>query len=179
MTDAPSPARRLAGAVVRLALGVAVTLYAVRSPDWPWSMPLLAVWALLLPGPLLDGLASAWGALRTSAGAERGFRVLQRGGDRVRLREVDGALWLVDRDLFALLGARPDDATLRSLDATEHDRLPGTRLRGFSEQGVRKLLRLVRHGESRAIEQWLEREAFGPHRRRRAHDRLSARRTAP
>jgi hypothetical protein len=142
-------------------------------------MPLLAVWALLLPGPLLDGLASAWGALRGSAESEPGFRVLQRGADRVRLREVDGALWVVDRDLFTLLDLRPDAGALRALDALEHDRLPGSRLHGLSEQGVRKLLRLLRHGEARAIELWFEREVFGPHRRRREHDRLAARRTAP
>jgi hypothetical protein len=78
-----------------------------------------------------------------------------------------------------MLDLRPDAATLRRLDALEHDRLPGSRLHGLSEQGVRKLLRLIRHGEASAIELWLEREAFGPHRRRREHDRLAARRTAP
>jgi hypothetical protein len=118
------------------------------------------------------------GALRASAAAEPGFRVLQRGVNRVRLREVDGALWVVDRDLFALLGARPDAGTLRALDALERDRLPRSRLHGLSEQGVRKLLRLLRHREGHSIEQWFEREVFGPHRRRREHDRLATRRSA-
>ena len=87
-------------------------------------------------------------------------------GKQIRVHAVGNSLWFVDIDVLKVIDQKLSLIQESSFDAHEYDVIPGTRQRGFSEEGVEKLLLANDHYESKRMLMWIQREVVKPFRRR-------------
>ena len=87
-------------------------------------------------------------------------------GIQIRIYEVDKKLWFADADVLNVLGQKPTLMLGSTYDVHEYDLIPDTRLHGFSEEGIEKLLRASDHHEARRMLLWVQREVVKQHRRK-------------
>lgn len=89
----------------------------------------------------------------------------------LRVVEIDGELWFVDRDVLALLGLRKSSKLLTLYSGHEHARLAGTPWFGFSRAGIERLLSKSVHPLAKKLRYWFEREVYAPHAAKRQRER--------
>ena len=87
-------------------------------------------------------------------------------GSHIRIYPVDRSLWFVDADVLRVIGRKPSRQLENEFDVHEYDIIPGIWQRGFSEDGIEKLLRASTHPESKKMLMWIQREVVKPFRRR-------------
>ena len=68
--------------------------------------------------------------------------------------------------ILKVLGQKPNLMVESTFDVHEYDIIEGTRLHGFSEEGVEKLLRASDHFEAGRMLIWVQREVVKQHRRK-------------
>ncbi|MBI3715156.1 MAG: hypothetical protein HY255_04085 [Betaproteobacteria bacterium] len=87
-------------------------------------------------------------------------------GTQIRIYVVGKKLWFADADVLNVLGQKPTLMLGSTYDVHEYDLIPDTRLHGFSEEGIEKLLRASEHHEARRMLIWVQREVVKQHRRK-------------
>ena len=155
--------RFLADLALRLAICAGATYGAWRylGEFWPVVVP---IWGVLLAKPIIEIVPAYVRALREEVFAEWQGRYYAFDGHHVRVLDVDGEPWIVDTDLVRSLGQRFSprlrERLRKTLDAAEYDRLPDTRLWGFSERGALKYLERRQDPQAMKLKLWLEREVY-------------------
>ena len=91
-------------------------------------------------------------------------------GSQIRVHPVGRALWFVDADVLRVIGRKPSRQLQEEFDVHEYDIISGIWQRGFSEEGIEKLLRESTHPESGKMLMWIQREVVKPFRRRQELD---------
>ncbi len=87
-------------------------------------------------------------------------------GVQIRVYPVGKKLWFADTDVLKVLGQKPTLMVESTYDVHEYDTIAGTRQKGFSEEGIEKLLRASDHFEAGRMLLWIQREVVKPHRRK-------------
>jgi len=147
----------------RLAIGAGATYGAWRylGEFWPVVVP---IWGVLLAKPIIELVPALLRALREDVFAEWQGRYYAFDGHHIRVLDIEGKPWIVDADLVRSLGQRMSpplrERLRKTLDATEYDRLPATRLWGFSERGALKFLAQRQDPQALKLKLWLEREVY-------------------
>ena len=77
------------------------------------------------------------------------------------------APWFVAEDVLAVLDKKPGEWLDHQFTPTESRTIPGRSERGFSKDGVMKLLSLSSHPETRKFRLWFERYVVMPMERRK------------
>jgi hypothetical protein len=160
-------------------------------PDAPWKWPLICFLVLFFGGasyvatkfiglvgfvvttPLLaivgahilvelGAMGYQW--LRWTPYAEWQGNYYDFEGQHLRVVDLDDALWVVDRDVLAVVGMRKSSSVLKLFGPREHARLPDTIWFGFSQAGVERLLAKSTHRDAKRLRVWMEREVYAPHR---------------
>lgn len=149
------------------AAAIAVALASVAA--WIWVSRVVAI--LLVP--LFAWIASRVvihsgiglvGHARRSALSEWHGRYYEFAGVHLRCFEEDGELVFLEEDVLAVLGR--EGSSLVALFG------PNDRIRdadgnwGLTPQGCERLLRKAAHREAGPLLLWLQRQAYGPHRKR-------------
>ncbi len=88
-------------------------------------------------------------------------------GVQIRCFEVGKELWIVDRDLLAVIGEKPSLMLESLYNVHEYDEIPDTGFSGFSPEGAEKVLKASNHQEAGRMLLWLQREVYKPHARKR------------
>ena len=152
--------------LVRMALCAAVSWLVWRYLGIVAAVVTAPLWGVALARPIVEfaGYFYVW-VNRSPLAAWQG-RYYNFNGVHVRVMPVAQALWIVDRDILKVLGEKPTLLLPDQFDATEYGPIEGTRLHGFSEAGLERLLTQHPHTESARLLIWLRREVYFPHRRR-------------
>ena len=87
-------------------------------------------------------------------------------GVQIRVYPVGKALWFADTDVLKVLGRKPTLMLGSTYDVHEYNLIPDTKLHGFSEEGIEKLLRNSDHFDARRMLIWVQREVVKQHRRK-------------
>ncbi|MBL8521895.1 MAG: hypothetical protein JNK75_14660 [Betaproteobacteria bacterium] len=87
-------------------------------------------------------------------------------GVQIRCHEVGRELWVVDRDLLAVIGEKPTLMLESQYGVHAYDDIPGTRLKGFSPEGAEQVLKRSAHPDAGRMWLWLSREVYKPHARK-------------
>ena len=93
---------------------------------------------------------------------------------QIRLMEVGRELWVVDADLLRVIGEKPTLMLESLYDVHEYDRIPDTKLHGFSPEGAEKVLLNSTHLEARRMLMWLQREVYKQHKRKQEVAKMAA-----
>jgi hypothetical protein len=84
-------------------------------------------------------------------------------GVQIRCIEVGKELWVVDRDLLAVIGEKPTLMLESLYNVHEYDEIPDTEFSGFSPEGAEKVLKASTHTDAGRMWLWLQREVYKPH----------------
>lgn len=155
------------GLAGRLAIGLAASWFLLYTQGAIGLVFAAPIWGLLLARPIIEGVPTLIGGLRRSAYTNWEGEVHTFETHSLRVRDVGGYVWIVDGDLLAVLGEKPSDTRRRRADGAFHAPIPDTRLWGWSEAGVIKLLTGSRHPDAHKLRLFLERQVFLPARKRR------------
>ncbi len=131
----------------------------------------VVIWACLLAKPAIELVLFLHYLIRARILGVWSGRYLEYHGQHLRAYLVRRQLWLVDRDVLAVLGRKPTADLQERFDVLAYDRIEGTRFYGFSEDGLQQLLMQEETPEARQFWRWLEREVFRPARRARELER--------
>lgn len=93
-------------------------------------------------------------------------------GTQIRIYPVGNSLWFTDVDVLRVIGQKPTLMLESTFDPHEYDLIPHTKVHGFSEEGVEKLLRASEHYESKRMLMWIQREVVKPFRRKLENAKL-------
>ena len=152
--------------LVRMALCAAVSWLVWRYLGIIPAVATAALWGVALARPVMEFTVYFYDWVNRSPLAAWQGRYYNFNGVHLRVMPVAQALWIVDRDIFQVLGEKPTLLLPDQFDATEYGQIEGTRFYGFSEAGLERLLIQHPHSESARLLIWLRREVFFPHRRR-------------
>lgn len=122
---------------------------------------------VMLAKPVIEAGATWFHWARKQPYAEWHGKYYEFAGRQVRLIEVGPELWVVDADLLGVIGEKPSVMLESLYDVHEYDEIPGTGWRGFSPDGVEKVLRGSAHHEAGRMLLWLQREVYRQHARKR------------
>jgi hypothetical protein len=90
----------------------------------------------------------------------------QFAGIHIRIYPIEKSLWFVDSDVLRVIEKKSSPMLRSRFDVNEYELIPGTKLHGFSEQGIEKLLRASPHPEAGRMLLWVQRDVVKPFRRR-------------
>ncbi len=151
-------------------LGIGALIYAFYRGQFHEALPRIVVmmWAAggarYFASDIIDIIPAIRRAARRHVHEKWNGRYYTYDGRQVRLCLVDGAVWIVEADVRAILSPA---VTLREqrLMGGAFAPIPGTGLRGYSEQGLLRLIdvRLIRRGGEADMKKflaWLQREAL-------------------
>ena len=156
----------LANTLIRVALCSVVTWTAWRYLGLIPAVLTVPLWGVALAGPLMDWMGHLYDYFNRSPLAPWQGRYYNFAGVHLRVLPVGQTLWIVDRDIFQVLGEKPTLLLPDQFDALEYGLIEGTRFNGFSEDGLERLLKRHSHQDSTRFLVWLRREVFFPHRRK-------------
>ena len=160
---------RFASLLLRVAVGIAVTGTAYYyAGQLIFIVLVIPAWGLLLAKPILEFFPSTYGWFKWLVWRKWQGRYYAFYGRQIRIIMDGRTPWLVDKDVLAVIGEKPNKHLMRRFDATEYHSIPGTRMRGFSEKGALRLVESSRHTDARKFKLWMEREVFGPLHKRHA-----------
>ena len=161
-----------AGLLSRLLLAAAITWLLIRFATWlhlPWyagivfaSVPV----AGLLVKPLMEFTADGFDWLAKAPLEPWQGRYYRFNDVQVRVYEVGGELWFVDRDVCQSCGLPFDLSFGARFPPAHHDRIAGTREWGFSEAGLESFLAPSRETEAGKFLLCARREVLAAHRRK-------------
>ena len=167
------PMPNWAGALLRIALAAAIAWMLVGFARWlgfPWyagivfaAVPIAAI----LAKPILEAAGGLIDWLRHAPHEPWQGRYYRFNDVHIRIHEVDGDLWFVDRDVCQACGLPFDASFGARFPASQHERIEGTRQWGFSEAGLEAFLSPSREAEAGKFLLWAKREVLAPHRRKR------------
>jgi len=133
-----------------------------------WLVQAAALWLLW---PLYRGGGALWRWMRAAPHAAWNGAYYEFDGRQMRLLFDDDDLYVVADDVFAALDLRghaTEPARVRLIAGSDGlRRLPGRSELVFSERGLKAWLDRRSGEDAVRFRRWLEREAIGPHRRRR------------
>jgi hypothetical protein len=152
--------------LVRIALCAAVSWLVWRYLGLVVAVITVPLWGVALARPILEFSGHFYDWLNRSPLAEWQGRYYSFNGVHLRVFPVEQALWIVDRDIFKVLGEKPTLLLPDQFGATEYGAIEGTPFHGFSEAGLERLLTQHPHSESARLLVWLRREVYFPHRRK-------------
>jgi hypothetical protein len=163
--------RFVAGAVVRIAVAAAFSYLAYRlGGNHKSGLILVALsaplWGVLLAKPILAFAAGYVRWAKQQPYTKWQGRYYEFFGTHVRVEELDGSLWFMERDILRILGRSPGNAAKLNYGEAAIRELEGGELL-LSEAAAVGVASRARHPDAGKLRFWLEREVIAPHHRKR------------
>jgi hypothetical protein len=126
------------------------------------------LWGVLLRKPILEGISAYFKWVKKQPYVPWQGRYYEFENVHVRVFEDDfGHLWFCDKDVLQVLGQSVSEIYQVAYPESDYRKIPGERLKGFSENAVILVVSRIRHPSAGKFNFWLEREVLAPHHKKR------------
>lgn len=129
------------------------------------------IWGVLLAGPVIDILPNLTGHARHSACKEWQGKYISYAHTQLRVYEERNNLWIVDSDLFQVIGMKINPEVRRKLKLSYdgYGDIPETPLQGFNQHAAMQFLNSkTENPDIQKFKLWFERNVIHPFNTRKA-----------